>query len=368
MRVRYSPLAQQFAEVDSVFDELRALVASGDFTLGKPVREFEEMFAAAVGVKHAIGVGSGTDAVKLPLRALGIGHGDEVITAANTFYATVGAIAETGAKPVFIDCDDTFCMNVEQLKGAITPRTKAIVPVHLTGDVAEMPAIMEIAERHGLPVVEDGCQSLMGEYAGRRVGSFGSATAFSMHPLKIINVWGDAGIVVTNDDEMNRRVRLLRNHGLRNRDEMEILGYNSRLDSTQAVVGKWIVRQLPQIVAGRIEAAAYYDRGFSGIPQVRIPPRRNHTKNVYLLYILFAQDRDALLKHCIDKGIEAKVHYPIPLHLQDALRYLGYRAGDFPVSERHCREGISFPVDQHLSRAEQDYLIDTVKDFYAGKR
>lgn len=367
MRVRYSPLAQQFAEVDSVFDELRALVASGDFTLGKPVREFEEMFASALGVKHAIGVGSGTDAVKLPLRALGVGHGDEVITAANTFYATVGAIAETGAKPVFIDCDDTFCMNVDQLEGAISERTKAIVPVHLTGDVAEMPRIMEIADRHGLPVVEDGCQSLMGEYAGRRVGSFGSACAFSMHPLKIINVWGDAGIVVTNDDEMNRRLRLLRNHGLRNRDEMEILGYNSRLDSTQAVVGKWIVRQLPQIVAGRIEAAAHYDRDFAGIPQVTVPPRRDYTKNVYLLYILFVEDRDALLKHCIDAGIEAKVHYPIPLHLQDALRYLGYKAGDFPVSERHCREGISFPVDQHLSRAEQDYLIETVKGFYAGK-
>jgi aminotransferase EvaB len=368
MRVRYSPLAQQFADVNSVFDELRTLVASGDFTLGKPVREFEEMFAAAVGVKHAIGVGSGTDAVKLPLRALGVGHGDEVITAANTFYATVGAIAEVGARPVFVDCDETFSINVDLLEQAITHRTKAIVPVHLTGDVAEMPRIMQIAERHKVPIIEDGCQSLMGEYNGQRVGTWGIATAFSMHPLKIINVWGDAGVVVTNDDNMNRRVRLLRNHGLRNRDEMEILGYNSRLDSAQAVVGKWIVRQLPQIVAGRIEAAAYYDRGFAGIPQVKIPPRRGYTKNVHLLYILFAQDRDALLEHCIDNGIEAKIHYPVPLHLQDALRYLGYKPGDFPVSERHCREGISFPVDQHLSRAEQDYLIETVRGFYAGKR
>jgi len=207
----------------------------------------------------------------------------------------------------------------------------------------------------------------MGELNGKRVGTWGAATAFSMHPLKIINVWGDAGVVVTNDDEMNRKVRLLRNHGLRNRDEMEILGYNSRLDSTQAVVGKWIVRQLPEIVTGRIAAAAYYDKGFAGVPQVRVPPRQSHTKNVYLLYILFVEDRDALLKHCIESGIEAKIHYPIPLHLQDALRHLGYKEGDFPVSERHCREGISFPVDQHLSRAEQDYVIETVKGFYAGK-
>ncbi|MEA2905381.1 MAG: hypothetical protein QOI12_2768 [Alphaproteobacteria bacterium] len=368
MRVRYSPLAQQFAEVDEVFDELRALVASGDFTLGKPVHEFEAQFAETLGVKHAVGVGSGTDALKIPLRALGIGHGDEVITAANTFYATVGAIAEVGAKPVFVDCDDTFCLDVSKLEQAITPRTKALMPVHLTGDVAEMPRIMDIARHHGLHVVEDGCQSLMGEYNGQRVGTWGDATAFSMHPLKIINVWGDAGIVVTNDDEMNRRVRLLRNHGLRNRDEMEILGYNSRLDSTQAVVGKWIVRKLADIVEKRIEAAAYYDRSFRTIPQIRVPVRRNETRHVYLLYILFVEERDRLLEYCIDHGIEAKIHYPIPLHLQKALQYLGYKLGDFPVAERHCRETISFPVDQHLNRAEQDYVIETVRNFYLGSK
>jgi dTDP-4-amino-4,6-dideoxygalactose transaminase len=368
MRVRYSPLGQQFAEVDSIFDELRELVKSGDFTLGKVVTEFEQLFAATVGVKHAIGVGSGTDAIKIPLKAIGIQPGDEVITAANTFYATVGAMNEVGAKIVFIDCDDSFCMNVDQLEAAITPKTKAIVPVHLTGDVAEMPRIMEIARKHNLRVVEDGCQSLMGEYEGRRVGTFGDACAFSMHPLKIINVWGDAGIVVTNDDEVNRKVRLLRNHGLRNRDEMEILGYNSRLDSTQAVIGKWIVRKIHDIVAGRIAAAKYYDDGFAGMKSVRVPARNPRTKNVYLLYILFVEDRDALLKHCIDRGIEAKVHYPIPLHLQDALKFVGYKQGDFPVAERHCRGTISFPVDQHLSRAEQDFVIDTVREFYNEKR
>lgn len=368
MRVRYSPLAQQFANADAVFEELRALVASGDFTLGKPVREFEEMFAAKLGVRHAIGVGSGTDALKIPLKALGLGPGDEVITSANTFYATVGAIAEVGARPVFVDCDDTFCIDPGLIERAITPKTKAIIPVHLTGDVAEMPAIMEIARKHNLHVVEDGCQSLMGEYKGTRVAKWGAATAFSMHPLKIINVWGDAGIVVTDDDEMNRRVRLLRNHGLRNRDEMEMLGYNSRLDSAQAVVGKWILRQIDFIVDGRIAAAAHYDRGFGKIDGVRVPARKPHTRNVYLLYILFVRERDALLKHCIDCGIEAKIHYPIPLHLQDALSHLGYKKGDFPVAERHCAETISFPVDQHLSREEQDYVIDTVRDFYNGKR
>ncbi len=230
MRVRYSPLEQQFAEVDGILADVRELVASGDFTLGKPVAEFEGRFAALVGTRHAVGVGSGTDALKLSLKALDIGPQDEVITCANTFYATAGAINEVGARPVFVDCDDTFCMDVDRLEAAITPRTKALMPVHLAGDVADMPRILEIAEAHGLPVVEDGCQSLLDEFDGRKVGSWGIAAGFSMHPLKIINVWGDAGIGVTGDDEMNRKLRLLRNHGLKSRDEMEILGYNSRLD------------------------------------------------------------------------------------------------------------------------------------------
>lgn len=367
MRVRYSPLAQQYADPEPIFAELRELVRTGDFTLGRPVGEFEEMFAAMLGVKHAIGVGSGTDSLKLPLKALGLASGDEVVTCANTFWATAGAICEIGARPVFVDCDDSFCMNLEQLEAAITPRTRALMPVHLTGDVIDMPAIMKIAARHGLSVVEDACQSLMGEIDGRKAGTFGIAAGFSLHPLKIINVWGDAGIVVTGDEDMNRKLRLLRNHGLRNRDEMEILGYNTRLDSVQAVVGKYIVRRTGAIVAARAANAAYYDAGFRGVPGVRIPPRNPRTRHVYLLYILFAERRDELLKYCLERGIEAKVHYPVPLYLQDALRFLGYERGDFPVTDRHAADCITFPVDQHLSRAEQDYVIETVRNFYTGR-
>lgn len=367
MRVRYSPLAQQYADPEPIFAELRELVRTGDFTLGKPVQEFEELFAAMLGVKHAIGVGSGTDSLKLPLKALGLASGDEVVTCANTFWATAGAICEVGARPVFVDCDDSFCINLEQLEAAITPRTRALMPVHLTGDVTDMPAIMKIAARHGLPVVEDACQSLMGEIDGRKAGTFGVAAGFSMHPLKIINVWGDAGIVVTGDEGMNRKLRLLRNHGLRNRDEMEILGYNTRLDSVQAVVGKHIVRRTGAIVDARAANAAYYDAGFHGVPGVRIPPRNPRTRHVYLLYVLFAERRDELLKYCLERGIEAKVHYPIPLYLQDALGFLGYKRGDFPVTDRHATDCITFPVDQHLSRAEQDYVIETVRNFYTGR-
>lgn len=364
MHVRYSPLAQQFADTESIFAEMKELVASGDFTLGKVVTEFEEMFADAVGVKHAIGVNSGTDALKIPLKALDLGPGDEVVTCANTFWATVGAINEVGAKPVFVDSDDNFCLNLELIEAAITPKTKALMPVHLTGDVMDMDALMEIAERHNLPVVEDACQSLMGERGGKRAGTWGVAAGFSMHPLKIINVWGDAGIIVTNDDEMNRKSRLLRNHGLKSRDEMVMLGYNSRLDSLQAVIGKWSVRNIHDIVAGRIRSASYYDKGFDGIPQVKVPHRHPDVKNVFLLYILHVEDRDALVRYCVDAGIEAKVHYPIPLYQQEALAHLGHKAGDFPVTDSQAAGTISFPVDGYLSEAEQDHVINTVRKFY----
>ena len=270
---------------------------------------------------------------------------------------------------MFVDCDDTFCIDVDQLEQAITPRTKAIMPVHLTGDVAEMPRIMEIAKRTSCRSSRTAAKSLMGEYNGKRVGTWGDATAFSMHPLKIINVWGDAGIVVTNDDEMNRRVRLLRNHGLRNRDEMEILGYNSRLDSTQAVVGKWIVRQLPEIVERRIANAAYYDAGFRSDPQCACRRAARETKNVYLLYILFARGsrRAAQSLHRQRHRGQGPLSDPAPpagraRHARLQGRRLPGRRAALPA---RC---ISFPVDQHLSRAEQDYVIETVREFYAGRR
>lgn len=365
MKVRYSPLPQQYEAPDEILAEIREVVAAGAYTLGPAVGEFEDLFADLVGARHAVGVGTGTDSLKLPLRALDIGHGDEVITCANTFIATVGAIAEVGAVPVFIDCTDSFCLDVDQIEAAVTPKTKAIMPVHMTGEVADMPAIMEIAQRHGLPVIEDACQSMLSELDGRQSGSWGIASGYSMHPLKLLNVWGDAGVVITNDDAMARSLRLLRNHGLRNRDEIEILGYNTRLDTVQAVVAKWIVRQAQEFADRRAEKARFYDAGFANVGDVRIPTRRTNVKHTYLLYILFVDRRDELLAHCIDHGIEAKVHYPIPLYQQQGLAHFGYRAGDFPVTDRHAQEMISFPVDQYLTDEEQSYVIETVKEFYA---
>ncbi len=365
-KVRYSYLPQQFADPSEILDELRRFVPTGDFTLGKPVAEFERRFAELIGTRHAIGVGSGTDSLKLSLKAVGVGHGDEVITTANTFIATVGAINEIGARPVFVDCDDTFCMNVAQVEAAITPKTKALMPVHLTGYMTDMRKLMPIAEKHGLPVVEDACQGILADIGGKRAGTWGSAGGFSLHPLKNLNVWADGGVIVTNDDAIADKLRLLRNHGLRNRDEIDILGYTSRLDSVQAIVGNWLIRQVHEITDKRIANAAYYDAALGKLPQIGIPPRPAGSRRVFHIYIVFAQDRDALFDHCVKNGVEAKVHYPIPLYLQKGLAHFGYKAGDFPVTDRHAREIISFPCDQHLDRSQLDHVIETVLGFYGG--
>ena len=367
MRVRYSYLSEQFADIDDLWEQLKAFVPTGDFTLGKPLTEFEDRFADLIGTRHAIGVNSGTDAIKLALKAVGVEPGDEVITAANTFVATVGAINEVGARPVFVDVDDTFCMNVDLVEAAITERTRAIVPVHFTGYMTDMRQLVPIAERHGLPLVEDACQSILGAIEGRNAGTWGRAGAFSLHPLKNLNVWSDGGLIVTDDDALAEHLRLLRNHGLADRDTVTLLGYNSRLDTLQAVVGNWLIPQTQSIAEARIANAAYFDRHLGALPQIRIPPRPVDMRIVYHLYIVFAQDRDALLEHCMAHGIEAKVHYPVPIYRQPGLAHLGYKAGDFPVTDGHTHDIITFPVDQHLSREQQDTVIETVRDFYAGR-
>ncbi len=367
MHVRYSYLAQQFGDCEDLWRELKAFVPTGDFTLGKPLQEFEQRFAKLIGVKHAIGVNSGTDAIKLGLRARGVGHGDEVITAANTFVATVGAICELGARPVFVDCDDTFCMDTSQLERAITPKTRAIVPVHFTGYMTDMRKVLPIAKKHKLAVIEDACQSILGALEGRNAGAWGDAGAFSLHPLKNINVWSDGGIITTDDDALAEKLRLMRNHGMADRDTIVLMGYNSRLDTLQAVVGNWLIPQAVDIAEKRIANAGRYDRGLGANRQIRIPPRPADMRVVYHLYIVFAENRDALLAHCQKKGIEAKVHYPVPIYRQPALAELGHREGDFPVSDRHAKEIITFPCDQHLGEEELDYVIETVADFYRGR-
>jgi len=364
MKVRYSYLRQQFSNCPELWADLKKFVHTGDFTLGKPLQVFEKKFANLIGTNYAIGVNSGTDAIKLPLKAIGIKPGDEVITAANTFVATVGAITELGAKPVFVDCDDTFCMDVSLIEKKISKKTKAIVPVHFTGYMTNMPVLMKLSKRYKIPIVEDACQSILANINDKNAGTWGVAGSFSLHPLKNINVWSDGGVITTNSCSLYKKLILLRNHGLADRDTVKICGYNSRLDTFQAVVGNWLLPKAKSISNQRIKNANYMDKHLSKIHQINIPPRPKNFRIVYHLYIVFSEQRDELYKYCLKKGIEAKIHYPVPIYRQEAYKYLKYKKGDFKISDKHAKNIISFPCDQHLSKKEMDYVISTVKNFY----
>jgi aminotransferase EvaB len=367
MKVNWSYLPKQFSpeKIEEIFDLLRAFVPTGDFTLGKPLQEFEQKFARMLGIKHAIGVNSGTDALKLSLKAAGVNPGDEVITTANTFIATIGAICEIGAKPVFVDCTDNFCMDVSQVEAKITPRTKALMPVHFAGQMTDMAALMPIAKKYNLKVVEDSCQCILGNIDGKNAGTWGDAGGFSLHPLKNLNVWGDGGMIVTNDDALNDMLRKLRNHGLAARDEVVMMGYNSRLDTTQAVIGNWLIGQVDFITDTRIRHAKLLDEGLSKIPQISLPPRYKNRKLVFHLYMVFAERRDELLAYCKEQGIQAKVHYPVPVYRQPGVvAVAGHKEGDFPVADRHGKTMISFPAHEHLTEDQIQYMIDTVRNFY----
>lgn len=368
MKVRYSYLRQQFGNAPELWSNLKKFVKTGDFTLGKPLEKFEKSFAKLIGAKYAVGVNSGTDAIKLSLKVIGIKPGDEIITAANTFVATVGAICELGAKPIFVDCDDSFCMNVDLVEKKISKKTKAIVPVHFTGYMTDMIKLNKIAKKYNIPIVEDACQSILASINKKKAGTWSEFGAFSLHPLKNINVWSDGGIIVTSNKKYYQHLKLLRNHGLVDRDNVKICGYNSRLDTFQAVVGNWLIPKAKQIANQRIKNANFYDKNFSKIEEITIPPRINNFKIVYHLYIVFAKNRDQLLKYCIKKGIEAKIHYPIPIYRQPAMSYLKHKIGDFPITDKHAKSIISFPCDQHISVKEQKYIISVVNKFYKNKK
>jgi dTDP-4-amino-4,6-dideoxygalactose transaminase len=367
MKVSYSYLQDQFANPEPIFAEFRKLIQRGDFTIGAAVAEFEQKFSAHCGAKFGIGVGTGTDALFLSLKALGIGAGDEVITCPFTFVATVGAIVQAGARPVFVDANDQFVIDANKIEKAITKRTKAIMPVHYSGQPCDMEKILGIAKKKNLRVVEDACQSIGGELNGKRVGSFGDAAGFSLHPLKNLNVWGDGGIITTNSKELRDKLFLLRNHGLANRDEVHIYGYNCRLDTLQALVGLWLFPQAEPITNARIETAAYFDRELGKLPQIKVPPRSKNCRHVYHIYMLHAERRDELVQYLLKNGVDAKIHYPIPMHLQKASKPWGYKRGDFPVTESHCQTIFTLPVHQHMTDEQKQYCIKTVRAFYAGE-
>jgi len=363
--VPFAYLDQQYPDVEAYIDDIRALVKTGDFTLGKAVGRFEADFAAFCNLTEGIGLASGTDALMLSLRAVGVGPGDEVITTPQTFIATVGAIATIGARPVFCDINDELVMDPGSLERAITPRTKAIMPVHWTGTMADMPAISQIADRHGLRIVEDACHALGATADGEAPGTYGDAACFSFHPIKHINVWGDGGIVVTRKREVADQIRLLRNHGLKNRDEAIIFGLNSRLQTLQALIAQRQLATISGAIDRRIELAALYDAAFADMaPAVRIPKRGIAIRHSYAIYVALVERRDELVAFLQSKGVDAKVHYPLPIHLMEAARYLGYKEGDFPNCEAYGRETVTLPVHQFLSDEQVTYAIEQVRAFF----
>lgn len=362
--INHNYLSQQFADHDVILKKIKQMVCQGDFTLGREVDRLEEEFASLVGTKYAIGVGSGTDALFLSLKALGIGDGDEVITTPYTFFATIGAIVTAGARPVFADIGSDYNLDPGQVAAKITSKTKAILPVHWAGKPCEMDALRELALKHRLEIIEDACHAIRATYKNQPAGSLGTVGCFSFHPLKNLNVWGDGGIISTSSEELAHKLRLLRNHGLKNRDECEIFAYNSRLDTLQAVVARHLLEKIDFITESRISNAAYFDQGLSKLYPVQVPKREFDIKQVYHLYIIQVERRDELQRYLVAHGVDAKVHYPIPMHLQPAAKFLGYQAGDFPVCERTCYSVLSLPVHEFITRQEQDQVIQLIQRFY----
>lgn len=365
MIIPWSYLSSKFpppvwAEISAKIGDV---VARGDFTLGREVKEFEDAWAAKIGVRHAIGVGNGTDALEICLQAIGIKEGDEVIVPASTFIATAGAVCNVGAKPVFVDIDDNLTIDVTKIEQAITPKTKALLPVVWSGRMPDMEAINAIALSYGLFVVEDSAQGIMSEYKGKKAGRFGSLSAFSLHPLKNVSGWGDGGIIVTDNDKYAEWIRLYRNHGLVGRNTIEITGRNSRLDTVQAVVNKYVLDQIDWITDTRIKNAAFYDAELSKIPQVTLSQRFQDRKFTYTQYELFFERRDELQAFLKENGVESLVHYPMPCYLN---KPFGHKLGDFPVSDRHALTKLSINVHEHLTQDELQYTVDKIREFYAS--
>lgn len=358
MQVPLVDLKAQYHRIGAEMDAaIHRVVQNTSFIMGKEVRDFEEAFAAYCGARHCVGVSSGTAALHLALLAAGVGPGDEVITTPFTFIATVEAILMAGARPILVDIDPrTYTLDPAKLEDAITPHTKAVLPVHLYGQPADMDAIRDIAGRHGMWVVEDAAQAHGAEYKGKRTGTLGDIAGFSFYPGKNLGAYGDAGAVVTDDDALAERVRMLRDHGRRSKYEHEVPGFGERLDALQAAI---LGAKLPHLEAwteARREHARAYAERLAGAGLV-LPQEMPGTRMVYHLFVVRVRaDRDAISAALKAQGIDTGVHYPIPLHLQPALRYLGYSAGDFPESERAAQEVLSLPLYPELTEEQIDYV------------
>lgn len=366
MFVPFVDLVAQYESIKADVDRAIAeVLGTAAFIGGKWVDEFAEAFAKAQGTRHCVPVGNGTDAIYIVLRMLGIGSGDEVIVPATSWISTSEVVSQTGARPVFIDVDDCMHMDVSKVESAITGRTKAIIPVHIYGQPVEMDAIIEIAGRHGLRIIEDCAQSHFASYKGRRVGSFGVAGTFSFYPGKNLGAYGDAGAIVTDDDELARRCRMYANHGALKKHEHQMEGINSRLDGIQAAVLLVKLARIHEWNRGRAEIADRYDRLLQGIPGLTTPVRRAAASHVFHLYVIKCDRRDELRSWLEDRGVSTAIHYPTPLPLLPAYRYLGQGPDDFPTAAEAHGRILSLPMYPEMPDEHVEYVASAIREFAA---
>jgi len=365
MNISLIDLTKQYELLkEELHDSIEKVLKSGQFILGANVKTLEDEIAQYTGNKYGIGVANGTDALVLTLDALGIGPGDEVITSPFTFFASAECISRVGARPVFVDIDPlTYCMDVNQIEEKITERTKAIIPVHIFGQMVDMDPILAIAEKYGLYVIEDACQAIGASYKGKPAGSMGIAGCFSFFPTKNLGCYGDGGMVITSDEELAGKIRLLRAHGSPKKYYHERLGYNSRLDEIQAAILRVKLRYLDKWNEARRQKAAVYTEAFKDLP-VKTPYEAPYGRHVYHLYVMATSERDALSNYLKQKGIGCGIYYPLPLHLQPVYKELGYNKGDFPVAEKLCEEALAIPLYPELEEEKQQYIIQTIREFF----
>lgn len=369
IQIPYVDLIGQHQPIkEEIMSAISSVMDHGQFILGPEVAQFEDRFSKICGVQYAIGVNSGTDALVLALRVLDIGAGDEVITVANSFLASVSCITLVGATPVLIDVAADYNMDWRLIEQAITNRTKAILPVHLTGRPAMMDQIVEIARKHNLFVIEDCAQAVGATYNGQPVGSFGDIGCFSLHPLKTLNACGDGGVLTTNNLQIKERLELFRNHGLESRNNCVIWGYNSRLDSIQAAILLIKLKYLEDWTEKRIANSRFYQNALDDISNIKLPFDRPNERAVYHTFVILAEQRDDLQSHLANDGIGSAVTYPIPIHLQIAASGLRYVKGSFPITEDQAGGMLNLPVYGELVEEQLTRIVNSIRSFYGASQ
>jgi dTDP-4-amino-4,6-dideoxygalactose transaminase len=362
MKIPFVDLHAQYLSIkDEIDAAIAGVIAQTAFIGGRPVQEFERAYAADYGIEHCIPVANGTDAIYIALKMLGIGAGDEVITTAHSWISTTETVSQAGARPVFVDVDDYFIIDVEKIEEAITPRTKAIIPVHLYGQAANMGRIMEIARKHRLAVIEDCAQAHYAQWQGQRVGTFGNVATFSFYPGKNLGAYGDAGAIVTNDAELATRMRMYANHGALKKHNHLMEGINSRLDGIQAAVLKAKLPHIHQWTRARQQIASWYDELLSDVPGVEIPRVRSGATHVYHLYVIKVDRREQIMSALSAAGIDTAVHYPVALPAMEAYRYLADTQRPTPRAIANSARILSLPIYPEQTREMVEHVVRTLK-------